>query len=69
VAAAYVTNGPYLGARADVPCWKVDVHPDEFSMSYILVGNTLDTNYKPIRGADPPAHLNNQIAVGLVVRL
>jgi hypothetical protein len=38
-------------------------------MSYILVGNTLDTNYKPIRGADPPAHLNNQIAVGLVVRL
>jgi hypothetical protein len=67
VAAAYATNGPYLGARADVPYWKVDVHPNEFSMSYILVGYTLDTNYMPGRGSKPPADLTNQIAVGLVV--
>jgi hypothetical protein len=67
VAAAYATNGPYLGARADVPYWKVNVHPDEFSMSYILVGYTLDTNYMPGRGSKPPADLTNQIAVGLVV--
>ncbi|CAL4981732.1 unnamed protein product [Urochloa decumbens] len=66
VAAAYATNAPYLGARADVPCWKVDVHPNDFSMSYILVGTTLDANYRPIPGSDPPAHLTNQIAVGLV---
>ena len=67
VAAAYATNGPYLGARAEVPYWKVNVYPDEFSMNYILVGSTLDPNYKAFRGADPPAHLTNQIAVGLVV--
>ncbi|CAN6223754.1 unnamed protein product [Urochloa humidicola] len=66
VAASYATNGPYLGIRADVPYWKVDVHPNEFSMNYILVGHTLDTNYRPMPGAKPPAELTNQIAVGLV---
>ncbi|CAL5045800.1 unnamed protein product [Urochloa decumbens] len=66
VAASYATNGPYLGARADVPYWKVDVHPNEFSMNYILVGHTLDTNYRPMPGAKPPTDLTNQIAVGLV---
>jgi hypothetical protein len=50
-----------------VPYWEVNVHPDEFSMSYILVGYTLDTNYMPGRGSKPPADLTNQIAVGLVV--
>ncbi|XP_021304943.1 uncharacterized protein LOC8070725 [Sorghum bicolor] len=63
VAAAYATNGPYLGARADVPYWKVDVHPDEFSMNYLLIGNTLEDNY---HGGRPPSTLTNQIAVGLV---
>ncbi|WVZ82610.1 hypothetical protein U9M48_029859 [Paspalum notatum var. saurae] len=66
VAATYGTNGPYLGARADVPYWRIDVHPDEFSMNYILIGNTLDTNYVPMPGAKPPAELTNQIAVGVV---
>ncbi|TVU12678.1 hypothetical protein EJB05_46332, partial [Eragrostis curvula] len=66
VAAAYATNGPYLGARADVPYWKLNVHPDEFSMHYIMVGNTLNTSYKPIKGAKPPEDLTNQIVVGLV---
>jgi len=70
VAAAFATNAPYLGARARLPYWKVNVHPaGEFSMSYILIGNTLDTDYVAIKGADPPPHLTNQIAVGLVVRL
>jgi hypothetical protein len=50
-----------------VPYWEVNVHPDEFSMSYILVGYTLDTNYMPGRGSKPPADLTNEIAVGLVV--
>ncbi|XP_039806480.1 uncharacterized protein LOC120670450 [Panicum virgatum] len=67
VAAAFATNAPYLGARARLPYWKVNVHPaGEFSMSYILIGNTLDTDYVAIKGADPPPHLTNQIAVGLV---
>ncbi|CAN6166464.1 unnamed protein product [Urochloa humidicola] len=50
MAVAYVTNAPYLGARADVPYWKVDVHPNEFSMNYILIGNTIDPNYDPASG-------------------
>ncbi|CAN6191337.1 unnamed protein product [Urochloa humidicola] len=65
-AVAYATNGLYLGARADVTYWKVDVHPNEFSMNYILVGNTIDPKYDPAPGGYPPANLTNQIAVGLV---
>jgi hypothetical protein len=63
----YATNGPYLGARADVPYWRIDVHPNEFSMNYILVGNTVDD--PPSGSYKPPANLTNQIAVGLVVSL
>ena len=44
------------------------MHPGEFSMNYILIGYTLDTNYVPMPGSKPPADLTNQIAVGLVVR-
>ncbi|CAN6208787.1 unnamed protein product [Urochloa humidicola] len=66
MAVAYATNAPYLGARADVPYWRVDVHPNEFSMNYILIGNTIDPEYDPAPGGYPPANLTNQIAVGLV---
>ncbi|CAL5045745.1 unnamed protein product [Urochloa decumbens] len=65
-AVAYSTDGPYLGARADVTLWKVNVHPNEFSMNYILIGNTVDPNYDPTPGGNPPASLTNQIAVGFV---
>ncbi|CAD6339088.1 unnamed protein product [Miscanthus lutarioriparius] len=41
------------------------VHPDEFSMNYLLIGNTLDDNY---HGGQPPSTLTHQIAaVGLVL--
>ncbi|KAM3262954.1 hypothetical protein ACQJBY_053229 [Aegilops geniculata] len=66
VAAAYGTNGPYLGIQAKIPLWRVNVHPAEFSMNYIMIGYTLDPNYRPIRGAKPPEKLTNQIIVGLV---
>nr|TKW19597.1 hypothetical protein SEVIR_4G030800v2 [Setaria viridis] len=66
VAAAYACNQAYLGARATVPYWKVDVHPDELSMNYLLVGHTLDNRFRPFPGGQPPPVLNNQIAVGLV---
>ncbi|CAL5045737.1 unnamed protein product [Urochloa decumbens] len=66
MAVAYATNALYLGARADVPYWKVNVHPNEYSMNYILIGNTIDPQYDPTPGGYPPANLTNQIAVGLV---
>ncbi|XP_044984004.1 uncharacterized protein LOC123451054 isoform X2 [Hordeum vulgare subsp. vulgare] len=67
VAAAYGTDGPYHGLRANVPYWRVDgVHHDEFSMNYIMIGYTLDRSYIPRPGAEPPAKLTNQIIVGLV---
>uniref|UniRef100_A0A0D9WLQ2 Neprosin PEP catalytic domain-containing protein n=1 Tax=Leersia perrieri TaxID=77586 RepID=A0A0D9WLQ2_9ORYZ len=66
VAAAYGTNGPYLGARAFIELWKQDVHPGELSMQYIMIGYTLDNNYTPRPSADPPKTLTNQIIVGLV---
>ncbi|KAI4998311.1 hypothetical protein ZWY2020_053653 [Hordeum vulgare] len=67
VAAAYGTDGPYHGLRANVPFWRVDgVHHDEFSMNYIMIGYTLDRSYIPRPGAEPPAKLTNQIIVGLV---
>uniref|UniRef100_A0A0E0PTF5 Neprosin PEP catalytic domain-containing protein n=1 Tax=Oryza rufipogon TaxID=4529 RepID=A0A0E0PTF5_ORYRU len=66
VAGAYGRNGPYHGARADVPNWKVDVQPREFSMNYIMVGYTLDKDYRPYPSSDPPKTLANQIVVGLV---
>ncbi|XP_039845443.1 uncharacterized protein LOC120704957 [Panicum virgatum] len=66
VAAAYACNMPYLGARATVPYWKVDVHPDELSMNYLLIGYTLDKSFTPFPGSPPPKTLTNQIAVGLV---
>lgn len=67
MAGAYGRNGPYHGARADVPNWKVDVQPREFSMNYIMVGYTLDKDYRPYPSSDPPKTLANQIVVGLVV--
>uniref|UniRef100_A0A0E0DWR6 Neprosin PEP catalytic domain-containing protein n=1 Tax=Oryza meridionalis TaxID=40149 RepID=A0A0E0DWR6_9ORYZ len=44
VAAAYGTNGPYHGLRALITNWpQLDyVHPNEFSMNYIMIGYTLD---------------------------
>jgi hypothetical protein len=66
-AVAYGTNGPYHGLRAEVPIWTVDVHPNEFSMSYVMVGYTLDTSYVPGAGADAPTSLPNQIMAGLMV--
>ncbi|XP_051228921.1 protein neprosin-like [Lolium perenne] len=65
-AVAYGTNGPYHGLRAEVPIWNVDVHPNEFSMSYVMVGYTLDTSYVPGAGADAPTSLPNQIMAGLM---
>jgi len=58
----------YLGARVTVPYWKVDVHPDELSMNYLLIGYTLDKSFTPFPGSPQPKTLTNQIAVGLVVR-
>ncbi|KAK3131583.1 hypothetical protein QOZ80_6AG0508390 [Eleusine coracana subsp. coracana] len=67
VAAAYATRYPYMGIRAEIPYWKVDVqNPQEFSMSYIMLGYTLDPKYQPAPMAAPPTNLTNQIAVGLV---
>lgn len=68
MAAAYACNAAYLGARATVPYWKVDVaHPDEFSMSYLLIGYPLEDRFMPFPGRRPPSTIANQIAVGLVV--
>uniref|UniRef100_A0A0D9WLQ0 Neprosin PEP catalytic domain-containing protein n=1 Tax=Leersia perrieri TaxID=77586 RepID=A0A0D9WLQ0_9ORYZ len=66
VAAAYGTNGPYLGARAIVELWNLDVHPEELYMHYIMVAYTLDPGYTPGPSVDPPQNLTNQIIVGLV---
>ncbi|XP_051206721.1 protein neprosin-like [Lolium perenne] len=66
-AAAYGTNGPYHGIRAEVPVWRVNVnHPDEFSMNYVMIGCTLDTSWLPGIGADPPSSLPNQIMAGVM---
>ena len=67
IAAAYATWGPYHGLRANLPYYQLDVHPDEFSMTYAMVGYTLDPNYRGSKGADPPKTLENQIMAGLVV--
>ncbi|CAL5044689.1 unnamed protein product [Urochloa decumbens] len=66
VAAAYACNAAYLGARVTLPYWKVDVHPDELSMNYLLVGYSLDDHFRPFPGSPPPKTLENQIAIGLV---
>uniref|UniRef100_A0A0D9XNR5 Neprosin PEP catalytic domain-containing protein n=1 Tax=Leersia perrieri TaxID=77586 RepID=A0A0D9XNR5_9ORYZ len=66
IAAAYAVNGPYHGARASIPVWKVEVQPFEFSKSYLLVASPKERDFIPIRGKDPP-DINNQIALGLAV--
>ncbi|TVU20240.1 hypothetical protein EJB05_36442 [Eragrostis curvula] len=66
VAAAYGVNGPYHGARASIPNWKVNVDPNEFSMSYLLLASPHERKFTPIKGTDPP-DTKNQMAAGLAI--
>ncbi|XBH72730.1 hypothetical protein VPH35_099961 [Triticum aestivum] len=66
IAAAYALNGPYHGATAAIPIWKVQVEPNEFSKNYLLIASPHDRQFKYIRGKDP-RDIKNQIAVGMAV--
>jgi hypothetical protein len=66
IAAAYGVFGPYHGASAAIPIWKVQVQPNEFSKSYLLIASPHDRMFTPIPGKDPP-DIKNQIAVGMAV--
>ncbi|KAL6618743.1 hypothetical protein ACP70R_033882 [Stipagrostis hirtigluma subsp. patula] len=66
IAAAYGVNGPYHGASAAIPMWKVQVAPNEFSMNYLLIASPHERHFTPISGKSPP-DINNQIAVGMAV--
>lgn len=66
---AYSVAGPYHGAYATVPLWRPRVEPNEYSLSYLLIGGTVDRSYHPIRGKGPPdISYEYQIAIGLAVR-
>jgi hypothetical protein len=66
IAAAYAASGPYHGASAAIPVWRVQVEPNEFSKNYLLIASPHDRHFTPIKGKSPPDILN-QIAVGMVV--
>ncbi|CAO2145475.1 unnamed protein product [Urochloa humidicola] len=66
IAAAYAVSGPYHGASAAIPVWKVQVEPNEFSKNYLLIASPHARNFTPIKGKSPPDILN-QMAVGLAV--
>lgn len=66
IAAAYAANGPYHGARAEIPIWKVQVEPSEFSKNYLLIASPHERRFTPIKGKRPP-DIKNQIAVGMAV--
>ena len=54
IAAAYGVNGPYHGASAWLPIWKVGVGPSEFSKSYLAIASPTVWEFTPIPGKDPP---------------
>uniref|UniRef100_A0A0E0IXT0 Neprosin PEP catalytic domain-containing protein n=1 Tax=Oryza nivara TaxID=4536 RepID=A0A0E0IXT0_ORYNI len=64
--AAYGVNGPYHGASAWLPIWKVRVGPSEFSKSYLAIASPTVREFTPIPGKDPP-NIDNQIALGITV--
>ncbi|KAF8671594.1 hypothetical protein HU200_049918 [Digitaria exilis] len=64
IAAAYAAGGPYHGASAAIPIWKVHVEPNEFSKNYLLIASPHERRFVPIKGKRPPDILN-QIAVGM----
>ena len=66
IAAAYGVYGPYHGASASLPIWKVQVEPNEFSKNYLLIAGPHNRVIPPIIGLDPP-DIKNQIAVGMAV--
>ncbi|KAL6640478.1 hypothetical protein ACP70R_021601 [Stipagrostis hirtigluma subsp. patula] len=66
IAAAYAVNGPYHGASAAIPIWKVEVEPNEFSKNYLLIASPHERHFTPIRGNSPP-DIKNQMAVGMAV--
>ncbi|XP_044984886.1 uncharacterized protein LOC123452309 [Hordeum vulgare subsp. vulgare] len=66
IAAAYAVNGPYHGASAAIPIWKVQVEPNEFSKNYLRIASPHERQFVPIPGTDPP-DIKNQIAVGMAV--
>lgn len=66
IAAAYAAGGPYHGASAAIPIWKVHVEPNEFSKNYLLIASPHERRFVPIKGKRPPDILN-QIAVGMAV--
>lgn len=68
IAAAYAAGGPYHGASAAIPIWKVHVEPNEFSKNYLLIASPHERRFVPIKGKRPPDILN-QVAVGMAVRL
>ncbi|XP_052136126.1 uncharacterized protein LOC127754591 [Oryza glaberrima] len=61
---AYGVNGPYHGASAWLPIWKVGVGPSEFSKSYLAIASPTVREFTPIPGKDPP-NIDNQIALGI----
>ncbi|TVU50719.1 hypothetical protein EJB05_02106, partial [Eragrostis curvula] len=66
IAAAYAVSGPYHGASAALPIWKVQVEPNEFSKNYLLIASPHERNFTPIKGKSPP-DIKNQIAVGTAI--
>lgn len=66
IAAAYGVYGPYHGASAAIPIWKVQVEPNEFSKNYLLIASPHSRRIPPIKGKNPP-DIKNQIAVGMAV--
>lgn len=66
IAAAYAVNGPYHGASAAIPIWKVQVNSNEFLKNYLLIASPHERRFIPIRGKSPP-DIKNQIAVETAV--
>ncbi|KAL6850172.1 hypothetical protein ACP4OV_020799 [Aristida adscensionis] len=66
IAAAHSVSGPYHGAYAAIPIWKSHVEPGEYSMSYLLIGASVDRHYQPIKGKEPP-DTTYKIAVGAII--
>nr|ABA96386.1 hypothetical protein LOC_Os12g03610 [Oryza sativa Japonica Group] len=66
IAAAYGVNGPYHGASAWLPIWKVGVGPSKFSKSYLAIASPTVREFTPIPSKDPP-NIDNQIALEIAV--
>uniref|UniRef100_A0ACD5YRV5 Uncharacterized protein n=1 Tax=Avena sativa TaxID=4498 RepID=A0ACD5YRV5_AVESA len=63
-AVAIAANGPYRGAYVLLPVWKAArLHDSESTATFLIVGGTVDTGFRPTPGR-LPADVTNQIGVG-----